>query len=602
MYKIYCDGNLIYHPNLEELKINNATVEIEQNEVGSFSFTMYPTNPYINSIKKKQSIIEVYDDNFLLFKGLAIDETVGFNNSRNIKCKDEYYYLSFSLVEPFEFQGTPKELFEKIITEHNSQVSYKHKLKIGNCTVTDANDYIVRSNQEYSTSWECLKDKLIDMLGGYLVIRHESDGSYIDYLSDFNTKNIQEINFGSNLLECTKEESMLDVYTVLIPFGAENEETKERLTIESVNGGVKYIEHEEGVSKYGRIATVEYWDDVTEAKNLLTKAQKRLNELVYGTRGISITAVDLSRVDKDIKSIRMYSKIKVSSEKHGLNDYYVPLKMSIDLFNVANNKIQLDSTKKAFTDIIVTNGKDGATGTGVESITTEFYLSDSKEEQTGGEWVTSMPTWETGKYLWTRSKIVYTNPSKTVYTAPICDSSWEASNNVKEELEGIIDNVTNQNSSAIVELRQELTSQIINNKDSIMSEVSEKYYTSDEANLLQSSLSTQIEQTKEDITFTFDSYKSEVDKTNDATNTKFEEISKYIRFVDGKIVLGEVGNELELKIANDRIQFLQGGFEVAYFSNSKLYVTDGEYTNSLQLGNFAFVPRKDGSLSFKKVV
>lgn len=76
-------------------------------------------------------------------------------------------------------------------------------------------------------------------------------------------------------------------------------------------------------------------------------------------------------------------------------------------------------------------GSTGSVGTSVSSITTEFYLSSSKSTQTGGSWVTTMPTWSPGKYLWTRSKIIYTNPSSTKYTAPICDSSWEAVNELE---------------------------------------------------------------------------------------------------------------------------------------------------------------------------
>ena len=73
-------------------------------------------------------------------------------------------------------------------------------------------------------------------------------------------------------------------------------------------------------------------------------------------------------------------------------------------------------------------GETGATGTGVGSITKQFYLSTSKTEQTGGSWVETMPTWVNGKYLWTRDKIVYTNPASTKYTTPIVSSEWEAVN------------------------------------------------------------------------------------------------------------------------------------------------------------------------------
>lgn len=69
---------------------------------------------------------------------------------------------------------------------------------------------------------------------------------------------------------------------------------------------------------------------------------------------------------------------------------------------------------------------DGANGSTISSITREYYLSNSKTSQTGGRWTTTAPAWQYGKYLWTRYKIVYTNPSKTEYTTAYCDSSWEA--------------------------------------------------------------------------------------------------------------------------------------------------------------------------------
>lgn len=76
-------------------------------------------------------------------------------------------------------------------------------------------------------------------------------------------------------------------------------------------------------------------------------------------------------------------------------------------------------------------GNTGATGQGISSITEEYYLSTSKTSQTGGSWTTTPPSWSTGKYVWTRSKIVYTNPASTAYTTPVCDSSWEAVNEVQ---------------------------------------------------------------------------------------------------------------------------------------------------------------------------
>ena len=76
-------------------------------------------------------------------------------------------------------------------------------------------------------------------------------------------------------------------------------------------------------------------------------------------------------------------------------------------------------------------GDPGTEGTGIQSTTEEYYLSTSKESLSGGSWVTSPPTWSAGKYMWTRKKTVYKNPTSIVYTTPLCDSSWEAVNEMR---------------------------------------------------------------------------------------------------------------------------------------------------------------------------
>lgn len=84
-------------------------------------------------------------------------------------------------------------------------------------------------------------------------------------------------------------------------------------------------------------------------------------------------------------------------------------------------------------------------------------------------------------------------------------------------------------------------------------------------------------------------------------NNQQTERLKYIRLVNGTIYLGEEGNDLMLTLTNDRLSFVQNGQEVAYFANNRLYVTTGEFIQSLQVGDFAFIPAQNGSLSFMKV-
>ena len=74
-----------------------------------------------------------------------------------------------------------------------------------------------------------------------------------------------------------------------------------------------------------------------------------------------------------------------------------------------------------------TQGNTGATGKGISSVTPQYYISTSKTSATGGSWSDTAPTTiEKGKYLWTRMKVVYTNPSSTEYTTATYDSMTDS--------------------------------------------------------------------------------------------------------------------------------------------------------------------------------
>lgn len=93
---------------------------------------------------------------------------------------------------------------------------------------------------------------------------------------------------------------------------------------------------------------------------------------------------------------------------------------------------------------------------------------------------------------------------------------------------------------------------------------------------------------------------SKLNDSNAASNKKFGEIDKYIKFVNGNIVLGATGNEITLIVQNDRISFEQSGNEVAYFSDNQLYIRRAEVLNTLKVGNYEFIPQEDGGLTLRR--
>ena len=239
MYQIYCDGQLLHDPRLQDYQLLSPSLSLELNKTGTFTFTMYPDHPGYGVISKLKSIITVEKDGAVLFRGRPLSSKEGFYKQLDYTCEGELAFLLDSRVRPFEMAGGVSELFSYLVQQHNAQVEEAKRFKAGNVTVTDPNDYINRSNVTYETTWDILNTRLLDTLGGYLWVRHEPDGVYLDYLADFPYTSGQRIVFGENLLDYAQTRSGDEIITALLPLGAkltdsEWKTTEERLTIASV--------------------------------------------------------------------------------------------------------------------------------------------------------------------------------------------------------------------------------------------------------------------------------------------------------------------------------------------------------------------------------
>lgn len=235
-------------------------------------------------------------------------------------------------------------------------------------------------------------------------------------------------------------------------------------------------------------------------------------------------------------------------------------------------------------------GDTGATGTGVASMTQQYYMSDSKTTQSGGSWVESMPTWSNGKYLWTRYKVVYKNPASTVYTTPVCDSSWEAVNEERTERQSAIETKANE----------------------ITAKVSETYVSNSALNHYKEEVSTKFSQTKSDFTWSINQSvtdaKNEMNGQINSVNGRLDglkqttdNVNSYMSFDNDALTLGKSDSAFKTKITNQEWSIQKNGAKVTYINDQTMYITDGQFTQSLKVGAFGFVPRANGSLDFKKV-
>lgn len=91
-------------------------------------------------------------------------------------------------------------------------------------------------------------------------------------------------------------------------------------------------------------------------------------------------------------------------------------------------------------------GDKGDSGVGISSLSEEYGISDNKNTQPT-TWVSSFPEWTRGKYIWTRTKITYSDGS-IKYTEPYVDTSWEqimndVDNKVDNTQEAVFNALTN---------------------------------------------------------------------------------------------------------------------------------------------------------------
>lgn len=554
-YSITCDGYSILEPGYDEYVVTKAVLRRELNKADSLTFTIYPNHPNFSAIKKLKSDIVAWNGNTPIFLGRVLDETIGWNNEITCVCEGAFAWLNDTIQRPFEFpvdnaHAAPADYLSFLVTRHNSQVGADRQITVGACTVTDPNNYIARSDTEYSTTYRLLKEGLLDTLGGYLFTTYSVvNGAVVATLNyhteaGFDVLGNQPVKFGLNLLALSTAQKGDSIATAVLPLGAKNEDTGERLTISGLadstwsdvykSGDIVYSSTAESI--YGsRIIKTVIFDDVTVANNLLTKAREYLAKVILAPSTVSITAADLSAAGYEYNTFSLGLKVQIEdtahSTAHGLSQYYLVSKLTTDFLNPASNKLTLGATT--------------------------FSLVDGQRE----DLIRGM-----------------------------------------KRVEG---NSVSAANREIRRLRIESESAIMQNEYGLLFRVGENTYvqgyTGSGVDALVSAIYSQLTQDKNGFLMEFSQLHLDVDDVAAGADAKFETIYSYISFVGGKITLGKSGSEITLKIENDQIGIYRNGVLITYWRADRQYtpsVLEIPVGGKVIIGDYAFTPRSNGSLDF----
>ena len=160
--------------------------------------------------------------------------------------------------------------------------------------------------------------------------------------------------------------------------------------------------------------------------------------------------------------------------------------------------------------------------------------------------------------------------------------------------------------------RTERQSAIETKANEITSKVSETYVSNSAFEHYQKDLSTQFTQTKKDFTWSInESVKDAKNEMNgqiaivngrvDGLKQTTDNVNSYMSFDNDALTLGKSDSAFKTKITNQEWSIQKNGAKVTYINDQTMYITDGQFTQSLKVGAFGFVPRANGSLDFKKV-
>ena len=533
MIQIFADGVLAYDSRLEDYDLQKLEVTTGLNKGGTAEFVMPPRHPAYSLFTSYKTIVEIYRDELLKFRGRALYPTTDFYNVRTVLCEGELCFFQDAVSRPYLYQDEPAAIFAEVVNDYNSQVEPVKQFKVGTVTVTDPNDYIRLESKEAKPTLNTI-NKLRERCGGYFIFTTDpADGArVINWYASLNYRSDQVIEFGENLLDFSSSGANTNLATAVLPYGAQFGSAG-RVTIESVNNGKDYIVDEEARALRGFIIKPVVWDDVTNPTNLLRKAQEWLASNRYIITSLNLTALDLSCLQEDIDSYQVGDNIRVKSTPHGVDEDFLLTERTEDLLNPANSRIAL--------------GKE------IRTLTSADVAGDSQN----------------------------------------LSELQRVSTQITADYQLNIANVVNETERSLVSLIEQTS-------ETIKQEVSQAYTTNDQ---LTEAVSSSMSQFADQFLFEFESLKATVDANDAEARAQLTEIYKYISFDNGDIKLGASDSAITLTLENDMIVFKKNGARFGWWDGVDFHTGNivVEVNERAQFGNFAFVPRSNGSLSFLKV-
>lgn len=569
MYEVYIVNNgitkLIHSDNVisekDGLKIINGKIVEGINTINSFSFSVLPNNPRFNELFSYTTKVFVKNlkKNKQVFYGRVVKPKISMESdgsfSKTIECEDRMGYLCDTLMEylPEQYWNVAtttynqdesiakRGVIEYVLEIHNRKQPEEKRIYMGNVNITDTEGVLYFGMQQHKNAFDTLKEKLVEHLGGELYVREGEDHKlYLDYLTEIGETKTTSIRLKKNMQKLSKESDPTSFITRLYPLG-----NKIKKTVTESDGSISEIETDERITCAAANNGIPYVDDEDGIATYgIIEGYRIFDHVTYPSTLLNHAIVYLANNNK-VKQKHVITALDLST-----------IDLDIDSFEVGNYHP-------------IVNPLVGVNDTlRIIKKTTNINEPEMSQLEIGDKYAT------------------------------LTELQLKRENALKEEINQTIETISNNASYNVAKTSNYLTSLINQFADRIEQIIREETVSVSDFNTYKTSVSTTFTQTNNSFNYLFQNLQQEITDVNGTISTNQNELVKYIRFEDGNIILGLVGNEVILKESNDRISFLQNNIEVAYFSNNKLFVTNAEFTHGLKIFELEFTKEANNSYTF----
>ena len=335
MYRVVATYNgvnyEIYNPLDPSAQIYDDEIAEEMGSTPAFSFTVPPGNIAETVIQPLATHITAYQGNVEVFSGRVISADWDLYNTMTVQCIGDMGDLADSQIAPFSHTGTAAQFLSEVIAKHNTLVDASRAFTVGTVNVTGETGE--RAVEDYTDALTLITTYCSGAYGGYIRVR---PGRVIDWMEDFG-ENGQQVRFGENILDLSRQIDAADVATVLIGLGPEPEEgTRQVVTVQNASA----------VAKWGKIYRVEEFDSNT---GLQAAAQARIDQIATMPDSAELTALDLSVVDVSIPALTLGAWTNFYSPANGIQGRYLLYKRSLHMTAPANDTVSFGPVQQTIT-------------------------------------------------------------------------------------------------------------------------------------------------------------------------------------------------------------------------------------------------------------